>query len=584
MSGGLPITSANSRHAGAYQSYRAECFDLIEGYEEKRRAQAEVEVGDASARLERDGETFLAGCRELQALLQFFSRNTYVDGSLVQVHNETRALLLEGSVGYAVVFGKRTGRDLGPLGDLLLATHQLDWRLGERALAFSRLGDDLVEARSGAREVKETYVKCGEKALGAARASREELKRRNAVVEAKQKAYVKCKPARGGGLSWTAAASSKLGGGGGGGGGGARGDLWLAENELRVACQRAAQQQSHFSSVVAECEASVAALETWRDDQSHRLVDRFVRVMAVFRDDLARVGERLVKCGREAEFLRYTDFQAHVVKPRVDASKDLLETANETRDAQRERQAGIDATAKSKGALVFPPFPDDADFEDARDLVHWPTPDKILPPPEDRPAPSGGAGAAAGGDPRDDDAETAGDAAPRVSATAAAAETRRDLASTGVLPAIPTMPRTSLVAKKGVLEYEKSVVGAKLGWSNVYVVVTYDGFVHAFPGRTEGAVEMEDASFAVDLASAVVNDEEEGPGITISTRRSSMVAMLGNKEYHLRTKNAADKYDWLRAFSDPLALWTPPAEEAASDAPPITPASKDLSAPVVTVL
>ena len=57
--------------------------------------------------------------------------------------------------------------------------------------------------------------------------------------------------------------------------------------------------------------------------------------MAVFRDDLARVGERLVKCGREAEFLRYTDFQAHVVKPRVDASKDLLETANETRDAQR---------------------------------------------------------------------------------------------------------------------------------------------------------------------------------------------------------------------------------------------------------
>ena len=145
MSGGMPITQANASKASGYGAYRAACFDLIEGYDGARKDQASVEVGDAAARLERDGDTFLQGCRELQALLQFVARNTYIDGSLIGVHNETRALLLEGSVGYAVVFGKRTGRDLGPLGDLLLATHQLDWRLGERALAFSRLGDDLVD-------------------------------------------------------------------------------------------------------------------------------------------------------------------------------------------------------------------------------------------------------------------------------------------------------------------------------------------------------------------------------------------------------------------------------------------------------
>ena len=562
MSGGMPITQANASKASGYGAYRAACFDLIEGYDGARKDQASVEVGDAAARLERDGDTFLQGCRELQALLQFVARNTYIDGSLIGVHNETRALLLEGSVGYAVVFGKRTGRDLGPLGDLLLATHQLDWRLGERAIAFSKLGDDLVEARSGVREVRETYVRCGEKALGAARGSREELKRRNAVVDAKQKAYVRCKPARGGGLS-------------GSSGAGARGDLWRAETELRIACQRAAQQQSHFSSVVAECEASVAALESWRDVQTDRLVDRFARVTQIFRDDLARVGERLVKCGREAEFVRYTDFQQHVVAPRLDAAKALLDTADETREAQRARQAGVDATAKSKGALVFPPYPDDAQWESDRDLVHWPTPDRILPP---APPPAADA-------PRSDD----DGAPPPPSATAAAAATRSDLASSGALPAIPTMPRTSLVAKKGVLEYEKSVVGAKLGWSAVYVVVTYDGFVHAFPGRTEGAVEHEDPTFALDLASAVVSDEEEGPGISLSTRRSSMVAMLGNKEYKLRCKNAADKYAWLAAFNDPLALWAPPDDAAdappARDVAPIAPATPRAAEPgPVTVL
>ena len=167
MSGGMPITQANASKASGYGAYRAACFDLIEGYDGARKDQASVEVGDAAARLERDGDTFLQGCRELQALLQFVARNTYIDGSLIGVHNETRALLLEGSVGYAVVFGKRTGRDLGPLGDLLLATHQLDWRLGERAISYSRLAEQLVEGPRGARAAHDSYVKCGDFALGA---------------------------------------------------------------------------------------------------------------------------------------------------------------------------------------------------------------------------------------------------------------------------------------------------------------------------------------------------------------------------------------------------------------------------------
>ena len=72
------------------------------------------------------------------------------------------------------------------------------------------------------------------------------------------------------------------------------------------------------------------------------------------------------------------------------------------------------------------------------------------------------------------------------------------------------MPRARLVARKGVLEYEKSVAGAALGWAKAYVVVTYDGFVHAFPGRTEGAAEHEQPLFEVALAHASVIDDEEG--------------------------------------------------------------------------
>ena len=89
MSGGMPITQANASKASGYGAYRAACFDLIEGYDGARKDQASVEVGDAAARLERDGDTFLQGCRELQALLQFVARNTYIDGSLIGVHNET---------------------------------------------------------------------------------------------------------------------------------------------------------------------------------------------------------------------------------------------------------------------------------------------------------------------------------------------------------------------------------------------------------------------------------------------------------------------------------------------------------------
>ena len=68
-----------------------------------------------------------------------------------------------------------------------------------------------------------------------------------------------------------------------------------------------------------------------------------------------------------------------------------------------------------------------------------------------------------------------------------------------------------------------------------------------------------------------------------------MVAMLGNKEYKLRCKNAADKYAWLAAFNDPLALWAPPDDAAdappARDVAPIAPATPRAAEPgPVTVL
>ena len=145
---------------------------------------------------------------------------------------------------------------------------------------YSRLAERLVEGPRGARSALDAYVACGDAALGASRKSRDELKKRNAAVEAARKAYVERKPNRG----------QHRGGGG---------DLWQAENALRVACRRAAQQQSHFSSQVAESEACVLALERWRARSMEAHVERFAKICQVFRDDLARVGERLVKCGRE---------------------------------------------------------------------------------------------------------------------------------------------------------------------------------------------------------------------------------------------------------------------------------------------
>jgi len=130
------------------------------------------------------------------------------------------------------------------------------------------------------------------------------------------------------------------------------------------------------------------------------------------------------------------------------------------------------------------------------------------------------------------------------------------------------MPRTALVAKKGALEHEGRLGPKSLGWSTVYVVVTYDGFVHAFPGRTEGAVELEAAAFSVDLAAATVVDEEESPVITLSTKRHALVAYVaGHKEYKLRCKDAAEKFAWLKALDDPLALYAPP-DAAPPPAPP----------------
>ena len=112
----------------------------------------------AQARLDRDQATFANGRRELRAVVDFVLRNTKLAPGLEQVHADTRALLLENAFGYAVVFGRRGGvaAGLGPLGDLLLATHQLDWRLGERAISYARRAElskmnrgDAAAARRG---------------------------------------------------------------------------------------------------------------------------------------------------------------------------------------------------------------------------------------------------------------------------------------------------------------------------------------------------------------------------------------------------------------------------------------------------
>ena len=153
-------------------------------------------MGDARARLDRDVRLFDDGRRALKMLIAFVQRNTQLEGSLIGVHNETRALLMESSFGYAVVFGKR-GPSLGPLGELLLATHQLDWRLGERAIAYSRLSESLVEAPLGVRAALDAYVEHGSKATGAALKSRDDLAKRCATLGAKRKSYLECKPARG---------------------------------------------------------------------------------------------------------------------------------------------------------------------------------------------------------------------------------------------------------------------------------------------------------------------------------------------------------------------------------------------------
>ena len=116
-----------------------------------------------------------------------------------------------------------------------------------------------------------------------------------------------------------------------------------------------------------------------------------------------------------------------------------------------------------------------------------------------------------------------------------------------------------------------------------YVVVTFDGFAHAFPGRTEGAAEHEAPLFEIALAHASVIDDEEGPDIRITTRRSAMAAFLGTKTWKLRCRDAAEKYAWLRALEDPLALYEGgAASEAASEAPPEAPAASPPEAPAAS--
>ena len=66
----LPITASNAARAEAYGRHRAGCFAAIERFEARRRAQAEEEVGDAVARLDRDQRTFARGAREMRAVVE----------------------------------------------------------------------------------------------------------------------------------------------------------------------------------------------------------------------------------------------------------------------------------------------------------------------------------------------------------------------------------------------------------------------------------------------------------------------------------------------------------------------------------
>lgn len=439
-------------------AHRSRCFDGLFAFEKERASHCESEVGDLEARLSRDQNLFKEGSESLENFLAFIHSNTKLESALIGAHQETRAVLLESNIGYSIVFGKRFGKR-SPLGEMLLATHQLDWRLGERAIAFSRLSENVHGAL---RETLDEYRQKGRAAIGAAEKCKKELEKaeegviraRNDLVEARM----------------------------------SRSDMWQRENTYRIVVRDRSQTQQRLGNRIAECESAIKSLEVFRSDRLREARRIFGQMAQLYRDDMCRVGERLVKCGR-SDFFKYPD------------DVERLEVASETREEFEERQAKIDATARNRGALVFPQFSD--------------TMTPFRQRQED-------------GNDKNKDEE--------------------DLVVAFQFKT-PQPPRSSLVAKKGVLEYEKM-----LGDVFVFCVLTFDGFLHGFPGRTEGAVEHESCLFSLDLSASQVTEEEEGPVIMIHTHSSTF--SLSKKVTHkLKCKDAAEKYNWLKALGDPLSLF-----------------------------
>lgn len=492
----LAISDKGSTKASAWLALRMSCFNALAEFEASRATSTSGEMDDLESRYRRDKSTLDKGRRELEAMIDFVLTNTRLDSALISAHNETRALLLESSIGTSIVFGTRFRHSRSPLADMLIATHQLDWRLGERAIAYSRLSEDVVVSQL--KETLDEYSKRGKEALGAVEKCRYALAKANATLTASNTALAGCR-------------SQSV-----------RNDLWQHENTYRVAVRDRSQRQQSLGSKVAECEAIFERLESWRQERLRVAREAFGTLSQTYRDDMCRVGERLVKCGR-SDFCKYD-------------TPDLprLPLIDETREQFTERQAKIDSGAKSKGALVFPPFVDSV-----------------------APTPFSG----------DDDASSA---AAQITFPSTEAEP----------------PRASLVAKKGVLEFEQLL----LGWVHVFCVLTFDGFFHGFPGRTEGAVEHEKALFTADLATSSVSDDEEGPDIYIYSHSSNFLAKFKKDIIKLRSRDAADKFAWLQALADPLVLFdesspsdvlhSNPTDSAPTQAP-VNPTGADVT-PAVT--
>jgi len=544
------ITSANAGAASAYASHRVRCFEEVEAYAEARERQASLEIGDSDARFERAEAIFDDGCAELASLEASIGKTTKIDGSLVAAHNETRNVLMESSMGYAVVFGTRFRSRLTPLSELLLATHQLDWRLGERCLALSRICIELQEA---CRDASENYKEVGGSAIKVSKTARLELRRAETCVKEKRGKFLACRPTAGN----------------------QREDLWFAENELRVASRRCSQLQSGFGVKVSECANVLRTLEQWRERAVSKLVEALATATTSYRDDLCRVGERLVAVARASACLNESGDDS--VGRRLAAARQKLPTFDESRDDFRERQAKLDATAKSKGALVFPSMDVDNFVERARAIskvndlpTEFPFPEAKKAPQDDdddKEAPP------SSGTDDEESTSTAEDGASTTTTTTTTTTTpttpttpppptlspgRRSLVD-AACGAIPFMPQSKLVAKKGSLEYERQIIGAAtLGWSAVFVILTFDGFLSAYPGRTEGAVEHESPAFRCDLSvAAVLQDDDEGPVITIATKPKSNLAafVVGDRHFKLRCRDAAEKFAWTKALNDPLSTF-----------------------------